>query len=150
MFVPCTYGRAPAIKLIGVPSLRYVAKSPPSAAETDAVPKVIVDVVNWSVPDAEKYPEIVAACATVPNVSAETSAMNFSNGSPGSGMSCEYADYCMRMAGILHGFRRPPTTPANSCQAPKPVENSATRSSQSRSNFHFDSTRVLLRLISLT
>src|SRR5947209_6263854 len=40
--------------------------------------------VNWSVPDAEKYPEMVAACAaTVANVSAEKRASDFSNGSPG-------------------------------------------------------------------
>jgi len=95
-FMPCEYGIAPGRKLIGVPSPRYVAKSPPSAPETEALPKVIVEVVNWSDPDAEKYPEIVEACAAAtPNASAEKTRMDFSNRSPGpEGIRTSDAAFC--------------------------------------------------------
>jgi hypothetical protein len=66
---PITKGMGPEAKVIGLPSVKYVAKVPPIAPATEEVPGANVRVrggveVKESVPIAEKNPVMGTACAT--------------------------------------------------------------------------------------
>jgi hypothetical protein len=66
---PITKGMGPEAKVIGLPSVKYVAKVPPIAPATTEVPGANVRVrggvaVKESDPVAEKNPVMGTACAT--------------------------------------------------------------------------------------
>jgi hypothetical protein len=68
VFIPITKGMGPEAKVIGLPSVKYVAKVPPIAPATEEVPGANVRVrggvaVKESVPLAEKKPLIGVAWA---------------------------------------------------------------------------------------